>query len=219
MEPVSRPIDPLSAKLPAFSADWRFLLPIRPGSRMLVLTDWGGDFGQHFAGLRTRVVTWRAARPDAAWSADGASRDRVCAQPPDAPFASHSFDAVAVPLGIPRTLSGSPTSVDYHRGLKRLLKPGGRLLVGSVNGGDSRPSAFKRALERAGFEDIRIYGAVPNLAKPAYILPLERRSLQFFAHSSHLGRRAGRLLRLLSILPLSGLLRGLLPCYFVIGAA
>jgi hypothetical protein len=200
METAPRRIDPFTAELPGFSVDWRFLLPVRPGARMLVLAEAGADFAQYFSGLELTVVT---ARPGEA----GDLRDR--------------YDIVAIPLGI--------KSSHLQPSLARLLKPGGLLLIGFRNRwgvrkrSSPRTGAFtrrglQRALERAGFREMAVYGAVPDLAKPEYILPLRKQALSFFLHHRYPGRRAAALLRLTSLPFFFALLSRTLPCYFMLAS-
>lgn len=233
MTETARRIDPLMAKLPEFSADWRFLLPVRAHSRIVVLSDTWHDYAANFTGLGVQVVSCHIAgtpSPDNAnerVQADGQPGSCLAAGPAQPPFAAGSFDAVVIPHGIPETMLPSRCAADPFRGLKWLLRPEGVLLLGFSNhwsifrrgrrmGIAISPSSIRERLEHAGFGRFSLYGAVPNLDKPAYVLPLKKRPLRFFLHHRFLGRRGSGLLRLLPGSLVSRIVPGLLPGYFMV---
>ena len=76
------------------------------------------------------------------------------------------------------------------------------------------PTAVARALREAGFAEIRLYGAAPNLDKPAYIFPLNKLTTRFFLRHRFLGRRGGTLLGGLPFFP--ALISMVLPGYFIV---
>lgn len=226
-------IDPLRAELPAFSVDWRFLLPVRAQARILILTETGDDFSDHFAGLGIEVVSTHLpgvqSRGDAPMGEHEAveSGRRLVTHPADEPLEAASFDAVVLPFGLPEALSGSSPGSDPLSGLRRLLRSGGVLLLGFSNrwgllgrgqraGIPMSPASMRRRLRAAGFGGFREYGAAPNLERPAYIMPLKNPPLQFFLRHRLLGRSVGPLLRLLPAPLIGRLLPALLPCYFVV---
>ena len=235
MEAGSQLIDPFSAALPDFSVDWRFLLPVRPGCRMLVLSEGGGDFARYFAALEMTVIVWRIDAPERAAGKPHQDSDRpqdsVLFRLPDPPFLPGSFDMVAIPFGIPQRLLPEAGGISgFQRSLSRLLRPGGRLLMGFVNPRSLRrprlagqsvflPGRLKAELEGAGLRVLSLYGVAPDLLKPAYILPLRERSFRFFLQHRFSGKPAGRLFGMLPGSMTSAFLSRFLPCYFVVASA
>jgi SAM-dependent methyltransferase len=233
MEHVSLPLDPLKAKLPEYGIDWRFLLPMRAAARTLILSDTWTDSSARFADLEMQAISCHTvgAGSDADPWVSGAARPdgepRVVAHPAQLPFAGGSFDAVVIPFGIPKGLLAAGYGAGRLSALKRLLRPGGTLLLGFSNrwgflrrgrrmGLAAGPASITRLLSRAGFGRRRLYAAVPNLDRPAYIFPLDQRPLQFFLRHGLLGKRGAALLRVLPIPILTRLMPGMLPSYFVV---
>jgi SAM-dependent methyltransferase len=222
-------IDPLSARLPAFCVDWRFLLPLRRGARLLVAGDTGQAFEPFFSGLDVFVVGYlpRGASP----SGIAAGSNTVIFDPSHPPFAARSFDVLALPFGLPAGFNDpqkGPAGLSIFR---ELLGPGGRLLVGAANrwslwhrsvasGVPSHGrSSLARLLRSAGYRVERVYGAIPGLIKPAYLLPLSAQALNFFLQHRYSGKRARRLSFLLSVPFLPAVLLHFLPAYFLLAEA
>ena len=204
MQAVRHTLDPLQARLPAFSVDWRFLLPLRPGARMLVLVSGAQDAVPFFGELGLNVTTW----------------DMGLLATAKLPLASGRFDVVASPFGVPAGLLEASLLSD-------LLEPEGSLLIGFSNSrgfrrrpesglaAHSLPSILRR-LRALGMQVSGVYGAVPGLRKPAYILPLRPQALSFFIQHHYHSRRLAPLLRLLSLPFFSMSLSHFLPAYFVV---
>lgn len=126
------------------------------------------------------------------------------------PFASGSFDAVLASRG----LDGCGDGRAFLAEVARLLRPGGTLYLGgsgpygpialvrrpglildalrtllnSGRGGRTAnlwtPDRAKREFEAIGFVDVAVYGIVPDLARPLYLLPLDAPiALDFFLRS------------------------------------
>jgi SAM-dependent methyltransferase len=218
-------VDPLVAELPAFSVDWRFLLPVQRRARMLAAGDESQGFFPYFSGLDVVVISFLPRASPGLKPAAAQLVNAVIFDPSHPPFEPRSFDILAMPFGLPQGFleEGDRPSPS----LDRLLRPGGTLLVGALNRWSlwrrrsnarrdfDRP-ALQRLLGRAGFRVERVYGAVPDLHKPAYILPLDSQALGFFLRHRFSGRRARRLSPLFSLPFLSKLLSGLLPGYFLV---
>jgi SAM-dependent methyltransferase len=152
---------------------------------------------------------------------------QVVAHPVLLPFADSSFDAVVIPFGIPKDLRDAGYGADGLSGLRRMLRPGGTLLLGFSGhwgflrrgrrmGRAARPASMGRLLAEAGFGGSRLYAAVPNLDRPAYIFPLRKRPLQFFLQHRFLGKRGAALLSVLPPRLLTRLIPGMLPSYFIV---
>lgn len=219
-------INPSEAKLPSFSVDWRFLLPLRKGTRLLVLGDSGQSFAPFFPGLQVLVVSLLTAAGLVDSSSD-ARLNGVVFDPALPPFAPASFDIIAIPFGFTGGLTSLLASPGMHPVVDLLLKPAGTILVGAANSLSLQPMSassshtvsrteLQRLLQDAGFHVSRLYGVFPNLYQPAYILPLQKQSITFFLRHRYSGRRLRRLAALLS-LPFSlSIFSRLVPGYFLV---
>ena len=135
-------IDPLSARLPDFCVDWRFLLPLRRGTRLLVAGDKEQNFAPFFSGLDVLVVSYLPRGGSLSGLAAGSNI--VIFDPSHPPFAARSFDILALPFGLPEGFNGGGKRPGVLAVFRELLGPRGRLLVGAAN----RWSLWRRSAAR-----------------------------------------------------------------------
>lgn len=168
-----------------YGAQLRFLLPITALSHVLqVQSGWGSvalnlaTCGANIVATDDRLARLRfvAARKEQM----GVETLRIVCARPDLclPFTDQSFDA-AVVLDCSVAL----------REVARVLRPGGRLLLGTSNLlGFPRPPmksthrlstqwGYRRRLQEAGFDKFRFHAALPSHYEPFFILPLHRAKL------------------------------------------
>lgn len=168
--------------------DWRFLFPLEPESRVLLIGF--AEFG--FAeSLAPDVEAVGAIVPAAAAGASApenvveavTSADRI-------PFRDSTFDLVALDSRVLPARGEAPTRL--LRLARRKLKPGGRLYLPADNrwgrlfpGGSPRrpvsPGArsmigWRRLLEHCGFAGIRFHAAFPDARRPGELVPLGDRA-------------------------------------------
>lgn len=194
-----------------YSLDWRFLLPLADTGRSFILFEQDADF---------RETLGRAGMP-VSTQLSLADIDRQDGQ---------SAHFLVLPFGLPvRWIgAGEEDQIDFYRSIRRLIEPGGYLLVGFDASWDFRSSRASRyhpsmprrmisRLEQAGFKSVKIFGAIPNLRIPEYIFELGSPAMQFAI--CHRFRRKPVLLSALQMLARTvGLARlsGFLPCYFAV---
>jgi hypothetical protein len=197
-----------------YSLDWRFLLPIADPQKVFLLYEEDADLGQTLE----RVGIHAAQRLS---FADLGDRKH------------DNFPVIVMPFGLP--IDGvrrrREDRVEFYRSVRRLIDSGGYVLVGFNNvlnlhpkpQTKYQPSTLRRTaeeLKQAGFESVKIFGAMPNLKIPEYIFDLDSRAIQFALQNRFRRKPA-----------LSGALRvlagtigwkrmsNLLPCYFAVGTA
>lgn len=197
--------------IPDSSLDWRFLLPLDAGSRVLVIGGGQDDFTRLFGKMGISALTWLGDE-----QIQGAFDART--------FPPAVFDVVAIPFGFPR--GGALRELETYRVMHGWLRPGGDLLFGFPNllglkrhfGSASRKATLwgvRRRLGQAGFSQMSLFGAMPNLQAPEYILPLKGQAIGFAWQHRYRYKYPDRLLNLLGSRPALALLAGLFPCYYV----
>jgi hypothetical protein len=147
------------------------------------------------------------------------------------PAEGNTIPSLVLPFGLPVRWVGvtQAAQVESYRSIRRLIHPGGYLLVGFDNARNFRrapskyypstPLRIARQLKQAGFKSIKIFGTMPNLNIPEYIFDLESLSIRFALH--HRFRRKPVVLTVLRLLAGTvGLARlsNFLPCYFALAA-
>lgn len=197
-----------------YSLDWRFLLPSADAKNLHILVEPNEDFSQTLAHVGidlSQVVTFPDLR-----------------QVPE-----KQAQTFVLPFGLPAdgVSTKSPDQVEVYASVRRRMTSGGYLLVGFNNVWNvstrskkeyhaCTPRRMTAQLMQAGFQSIRVFGAMPNLAIPAYIFDLESEPAQF-ALQNRLRRKPTvlRVLRLLSRTLGWKRLSNFLPCYFAIATA
>lgn len=162
--------------------DPRFLLPLHPRARVLVLGCGWGRFAASLAGQCGRVYAQTPDAPQARFVnaralAEGhANLLGVAAAWETLPYPTGSFDLVV--LGDPGQLAAGrdePHRRDLLRRVRALLKPEGALLAlcQRRSGADAAWSTswrWERLLARAGFNRVEDYLALPNIESCSYLL-------------------------------------------------
>lgn len=185
--------------IPNCAVDWRLLFPTRTGGTILLIERGDSDFTRSLHKLNNSVQT-------AAGLADLPGRG--------------AFDLVAAPLGWDASAQTSGGRAAALRTLRGLLRPGGSLLLGFTRR-DASLAAMTRSLRGLGFRSIQFFAALPNLAAPEYIFPIEAQALSFvLAHryENKLPRPVLRAATLVLHSPLMALVQNLLPNYFAVAS-
>lgn len=197
-----------------YSLDWRFLLPIADAKSILLLRDDDEDFSQTLAQVGI-----------------GASQQVAISDLGE--MHNHDVRSFVIPFGLPVNQVGpkSGEQVEFYSSVRRLLTSGSYLLVGFNNVWNVRahfkkeyhvctPRRLQNQLKEAGFPSIQIFGAMPNLAIPAYIFEIESASARFALQNRF--RRKPTVLRALNVFSsILGWRRlsNFLPCYFAVATA
>lgn len=159
--------------IPSYSVDWRFLLPFVPDVHTLVVHGEQSDYERTFQELGIPVVVASAGELHAL--AESGSL----------------FDTVAAPVGFGRDGNriGRDEWLGDCRAARRLIRSGGRLLIGFSNRWDVRSRIWTgqkssvwemcKVLSTLGFHSIRYFGALPELLAPEFIFPLKSQLLGF----------------------------------------
>jgi SAM-dependent methyltransferase len=187
-----------------YSAQVRFLLPLTPASKVLLVRAGWGSVAMNVAASagsvvamddRTSRLRFLAARHNAAPAGtidtiQGSLERKL-------PFASGEFDAVIMldaleHIGTAGIAGAASRRAVYRRAMaevNRVLAPDGKLLLGVPNKlGFARPDAgepirtqtyagYRKTLQRAGFNHIEFYAPLPSHHEPFFILPLARSRL------------------------------------------
>jgi hypothetical protein len=194
-----------------YSLDWRFLLPMGNEKNVYVLSEDDPDLSQALeqTGIpRSHQLSFLERRENK----------------------RKSIQSLIIPFGLPVHLldakHGGPT--EFYSVCRRSMASGGYLLTGFNNAWyfranhpskyhTSTPRRVTDQLKGAGFQSIKMFGAMSSLAIPEYIFDLESRALRFALQ--HRFRRKPVLLKTLRALAgtvgLAPLLN-LLPCYFAV---
>jgi hypothetical protein len=197
-----------------YSLDWRFLLPAAEPPAIGVLFEENADFSQTLE---------QVGIP--------ASQQLSFSELPDRK--NDAFQLLVMPFGLS---AGGAAARHAHRiefflSVRRVIDPGGHVLVGFNNILNLRPRAqtiyqastpqhMTGELLQAGFQSVKIYGAMPNLRIPEYIFDLDPRAVDFALRNRF--RRKPAVLQALRLL--AGTIgfqriRKFLPCYFAVAAA
>jgi hypothetical protein len=195
-----------------YSLDWRFLLPMADPQKICLLLEDDPDFSQAL-----EQVGMHASQQ---LSFSDLQKNQ-----------NNQVPSFLLPFGIPvgRVTANPEGQVDFYRSIRRMVSPGGCLLVGFNNAWNPRanskgtyypstPRRIENQLERAGFHSVKMFGAMPNLAVPEYIFDLDSRTIQF-ALQNRFRRKPAALhaLRVLSATIGWPRLSNFLPCYFAVG--
>lgn len=139
--------------------------------------------------------------------------------------------ALVLPFGLPVrwVAENHADQTEFYRSLGRLLEPGGSLLIGFQNARNSDPTTPARyhpssphlvadRLGQAGFQGIKVFGAMPDLNIPEYIFDLRRRAI-YFAMQQRFRRKRAVVMCLKVLGSTIGWRRiaEFLPCYFAVG--
>ena len=119
-------------------------------------------------------------------------------------------------------------SADFWREAYRLLRPGGVLYAGfcgrgqiamrqkRISGLVVNPFQIEHQLQQAGFQDIALYGALPNHLNPVFLFPLQPTTIRF-ALNRYLKKipnsARGKISKFMSVKGQS-----MLPAYAIIGS-
>jgi hypothetical protein len=195
-----------------YSLDWRFLLPVADAKNIYLLREENEDFSQTLSQVGIDI-SQQVAFSDL--------RQKK----------NNEIQSFVIPFGLP---SGSVSpkgedQVEFYSSVRRLIISGGYLLVGFHNVWNARvnspyrvctPRRMTAQLKQAGFPSIQIFGAMPNLAIPAYIFDLESEPAHFALQNRF--RRKPTVLRVLGVLSRTlgwKRLSNFLPCYFAVATA
>lgn len=214
MQPNLQPVQPPPLRVFHDSLDWRFLLPISDPVKIHVAFDGDVDFGKALD--RIEIPASNRFSLSAVQQAEEGS---VC-----------SF---ALPFGLPAHWVSArwEEQIDFYRSIRRLICPSGYFLLGFANAWNSgstaqpqyhasTPRRVRSQLSQAGFQSIKIFGAISDLRVPEYIFELNDRATYFALH--HRFQRKPILLNGFRILARTiGLahISKFLPCYFVVATA
>ena len=195
-----------------YSLDWRFLLPMTDPDRSCLLFEENADFSQTLE---------QVGIPVSHQLSFSEARDRN----------GESFQLLALPFGLPTGWAGAGREerIRFCISLRRLLDSGGHLLVGFNNVLHLRSQSIYRAstprrmageLRQAGFNSVKVYGAMPALQIPEYIFDVDPRAVGF-ALRNRFRRKpvALRALRLLAGTVGWRSISNFLPCYFAVAVA
>lgn len=175
-----------------YQAQWRFVLPLTRGSRVLDLQCGWGAVAFSLAESVGRVV---AADSCPALAGFVATRARQAGytnlqvvqlgwdQP--LPFARHSFDAVVLMDALCWAPARHTVDVTLGR-IHTILRPGGSLLLaesslpllpgrrpGARLGSPRRAANYAQRLRAAGFQQLRFYAPLPSHRQPFFLVPLD----------------------------------------------
>lgn len=181
-----------------YAAQLRFLLPLGPTSRVLIMRSGWGAVPLNLASCtaltvamddRRSRVHFLASRQQQATAEHLAG---VAGRPAATlPFVDGAFDAVIL-LDAFETIfpdgrqSRRPPRVALLEESRRILRQGGSLLLGTANRlGFARPPtgprarlqsywSYRRTLRRAGFADLQFFAPLPSHREPFFILPLDQ---------------------------------------------
>jgi hypothetical protein len=143
------------------------------------------------------------------------------------------FPFLAIPLGLPGRWVGPRLEdrIQFFRWLRQFIDPGGFLLLGfnnsmywrashKTNYHSSTPPRIAKELHQAGYQSLKVFGAMPDLQISEYIFDLEPRTIQFALQNRF--RRKPNLLRILGVVArIVGIQRFsyFLPGYFAVASA
>ena len=196
------------------SLDWRFLLPMVAVKKICLLTEEGVEFSQTLeqVGIHTsQQLSFSDLKQNG----------------------TNKIQFFVMPFGVGAGWVGAKheDQVEFYGFVRRLISSGGCLLIGFDNFWwmparskakyySSTPGRMAGQLRQAGFQSIKIFGAMPNLAVPEYIFDLDSRTIQFSLRNRF--RRKPALLHVLRVLEGTigwKRLSNFLPCYFVVATA
>jgi SAM-dependent methyltransferase len=176
-----------------YRAQWRFVLPLSPSSRVLDLSCGWGAVALNLAESCELVVAADACPAQALFVAQ---RVRQMGQgnvfplqlglDRSFPFSEGFFDAVVL-ISVLGWVRGAEAQRLILRRVRDVLRPGGFLflaeanrlgldrLVGGRAAGELRtPRGYRAMLQSAGFRDFRMYAPAPSHLEPFFMIPLDR---------------------------------------------
>ena len=196
------------------SLDWRFLLPLADPQKTCLLFEENTDLSQALEQVGIHVSN-RLSLSEL--------RDRK----------QERFQLLIMPFGLPSGWAGTgrAAQVQFYFSIRHFIDPGGQLLMGfnhvfnvrarpRANYHPSTPRRLAGDLMQAGFRSVKMYGAMPNLEIPEYILDLDPRAIAFALRNRF--RRKPVVLRSLHLLArIIGWksISTILPCYFAVAVA
>ncbi len=197
-----------------YSLDWRFLLPMADSKKVCLLFEENADFSQTLEQVGLRV-------------SEKLSLSDLKHHKP------HSFQVIVMPFGLSVGWAGTrhKDRVAFYFSVRRFIDSDGYLLVGfnnalnwratsQTNYYSSTPRRIADELKQAGFNSVKMFGAMSNLQIPEYIFDLDPRAIQFAVQNRF--RRKPSVLRVLRVL--AGIIgwkhmSNFLPCYFAVVTA
>jgi hypothetical protein len=196
------------------SLDWRFLLPMADLSKGYLLFEEDAEFSQTLEHIGIEA-SQRLSLSDV--------RNRK----------QEIIPFLVMPFGVPVGWAGSRSMdrIEFYSSVRSILETGGFLLVGFNNRmkwrakpeskyHSSTPHRLTNELKRAGFQFVKIYGAMPDLQIPEYIFELDPQPLRFALQNRFRRKPAvlGALRALDRIIGEKGISH-FLPCYFAVATA
>jgi hypothetical protein len=197
-----------------YSLDWRFLLPMADVKKIYLLAEGDADFNQTLeqVGIHTSQQL----------SLSDLKQNKT-----------NEVQSFVMPFGLRAGWVGAKheDQLEFYVSVRRLISSGGCFLIGFDNFWtmparskakyySSTSGRMAGQLKQAGFQSIKIFGAMPNLAIPEYIFDLDSRTIQFALRNRF--RRKPALLHVLRVLEGTiGVERisNFLPCYFMVATA
>lgn len=213
MQTIQRSLQAAQPRVFRYSLDWRFLLPATPAGSVYVIAEDEPELGAALERVGIPVSNYLS------FSEIGQS-------------GRQQARALVLPFGLPVRWVGENQAdqIEFYRSLGRLLEPGGSLLIGFNNARNSVPSVPGRyhiskphrvmdRLAQAGFQSIKIYGAMSDLNIPEYVFDLRGRAMNFAMHQRFQRKRAVRMgIQLLGLLIGWRRIAEFLPCYYAVAA-
>ena len=214
MQPHRQDAHSLQQRVFHYSLDWRFLIPTAEAASIYVLFEPDADFSQ------TLERVGIPASNQLSFSDLEQSRN-------------HYIQSLVLPFGLPLGLAMAKPEEQsaFYASCRHLIVAGGSFLVGfdsiwkwRANANSkyysSTPRRIADQLHRAGFQSIKVFGALPNLTIPEYIFDLDSRAIHFALQNRF--RRQPAVLKALRVLAGTiGLARfsNLMPSYFAVTTA
>jgi len=194
-----------------YSLDWRFLMPLADPRKVCLLFEEDADFSQTLEQVGFHVSQ--------KLSLSELKHHKT-----------NSFQVIVIPFGLSVGWAGAGQEdrVEFYSSVRRFIDSDGYLLVGfnnvlnwranfQTNYYSSTPRRIADELKQAGFNSVKMFGAMSNLQIPEYIFDLDPRAIQFVLQNRF--RRKPAILQVLRFL--SGTVgwkraSHLLPCYFAV---
>ena len=214
MRPHQQAVSPSPTRVFKHSLDWRFLLPLSDLARGCFLFLEDVDLSEALEQVGIHI------------SQQLSFSDLKAHENKRFPF-------LAMPLGLPVRWIGPRVEdrIEFFRWIRQFIDPGGFLLLGfnnpmyrrvsqKTNYHSSTPPRIAKELHQAGYQSLKIFGAMPDLQISEYIIDLEPRTIQFALQNRF--RRKPNLLRVQRVVAgIVGIqsLSYFLPAYFAVVSA
>lgn len=197
-----------------YSLDWRFLLPSAEPRKTCLLFEENADFSQTLEQV-------------------GLQGSKQLAQSELRDHKNDRFEILVMPFGLPAGWAGAGPEdrVRFYISIRRFIASGGHFLVGFNHVLNLRPhpqglyraatpGLIRGELQQAGFQSVKLYGAMPTLQIPEYIFDLDPRAIDF-AFRNRFRRKPAvlRALRLFAGTVGWARISNFLPCYFAVAVA